>query len=878
MGLAGWLEDTRRSDRFVVLADAAIWPGAHEGSTMRRLDHEDRANNVPLRELARYLQGLDADLEAMPPEVVIGRIQRFLSVDLREVLTEPLWRELPWHIDHRCSGCDYLGYRWSRHEDEAAETGAPRGAAPDGRYCWPMAEQLGHLSRLAGLTEGASGKLREVNIVDIAAVSVLPAGSTAFERHQTLRAKRTVLRDRALVLREQRPAAIPDRAGTSAILPRFADIRAAVSTDFDVGSGLTFALGYRIEYGIPNSFRPRGAEGPRYGRDFRTIERPLLVLQRSLEAEGAILRLWLEHLVADIHRLQAEVLAGYRANGAPDKQDVTLQFFLWDRLTFDHLCRVFGRHLDLLQTPVRVGQAQVSPMAWVFPSETVLEEPDFVSRSSPISIVSDAVNSLMAAPIPHHYGIIDLANSIDPETRVLANGHRWAFHINKFYRDPLSDQIPSERGHEVWEQASPFADRDFQWHQEMVRNVVKRKLHAVSYVAEKLTRLLANSLTAEAPAVGSVFEATDRLPGVGDDGQIIYQHARLMAAAQRLDIDLLMAMPPHEREARYRSARVDAVLTGEERFMALRTLQLDARAADPLTLVFRLSERSKEARIKEGEYTWSFLPEADLGTLQDLTVAQFKRRHPAVAARNPLQHWDYQKRLRDDLTVTIVKIDRGKRLLVVETGDLLAEALRFNLLQMDIDGATGRFGILDQTAMDAFTSKLKRALSDQTGIRHPPIAQGRPLFPALGVARVRVGRPRGVRQDVPAAEFIWNADVMARAASGMASDPVLGIAERVAPGLTERQRSAIRKATERRLTLWWGPPGTGKSRTAQAYVMGLAVEAAASGRSLTIAIVGFTWIAIDNVARQLPELLQREGVADRVLLARLCSNRLRGRR
>jgi DNA replication ATP-dependent helicase/nuclease Dna2 len=94
MALAGWLDDTRRNDRFVVLADAAIWPGAHDGSTIHRLLREDRTEGVPTLNLQRYLSGLDADLEAMPPEGVLGRIQRFLRVDLREVLAEPDWRAL----------------------------------------------------------------------------------------------------------------------------------------------------------------------------------------------------------------------------------------------------------------------------------------------------------------------------------------------------------------------------------------------------------------------------------------------------------------------------------------------------------------------------------------------------------------------------------------------------------------------------------------------------------------------------------------------------------------------------------------------------------------------------------------------------------------
>ena len=633
MALAGWLEDTDRQNHFIVLADAAIWPGAHEGSTIRDLLTEDREAGIPVLNTERYLRGLETDLEVMPAEVVLGRIQRFLRVDLREVLAAADWRELHWHIDNRCYGCDYLGYRWSRHDEEVGNGRQAQDRDPDVRYCWPMAEQTEHLSRVAGLTEGACGKLREADVPNVGAIAELPGGSAAFERHQTLRAKRTVLSARAVTLRDDIPASIPHRAGTSAVLPRFADIRVSVSADFDVGSGLTFAFGYRMDYGVPNQPWRDGPNGRRYGRAFNTIERPILVLERALRAEGQTLRLWLQHLVQDIHRVSAQIVTGYREQGNQERRDATVQFFLWDRLTYNHVCRVFGRHLDVIQNPIRVGQEDISPIAWVFPAESVLEDPEFVTRSSPVTIVSDTINSLMAAPIPHHYGVIDLANSLEPETRTLRNGEQWSFRVNRFYRDPLSDQIPSERGHEVWNRTSPFRDQDFQWHQEQIRNVVRRKLGAIAYVIEKLTRLLRDELGSWAPRVRDVFQSATRLRGVGDDGQILYQHCRLMAAAQRLEIDLLMAMPPHEREARFYSARVERILGGREREGGLEVLDLGGRVEDEAVLVFRLSERSREARLKEGEFTWSFVPEADLGWLQDLTVAQFKSRDDELVYR-----------------------------------------------------------------------------------------------------------------------------------------------------------------------------------------------------------------------------------------------------
>lgn len=70
------------------------------------------------------------------------------------------------------------------------------------------------------------------------------------------------------------------------------------------------------------------------------------------------------------------------------------------------------------------------------------------------------------------------------------------------------------------------------------------------------------------------------------------------------------------------------------------------------------------------------------------------------------------------------------------------------------------FAILDPISMDAFTGKLKKTLSDPTGIRFPQIAADTPLFPALSVARVRQGNPRRAPH-TPAADFIWNAERLA---------------------------------------------------------------------------------------------------------------------
>lgn len=184
-------------------------------------------------------------------------------------------------------------------------------------------------------------------------------------------------------------------------------------------------------------------------------------MERSIDAEGAIYTELLGFLLTDIQHAKEAILEGYRQNGDPEKSDVSLQFYLWDTLIYEHLRRVTGRHLDRLQAPVRMGDQDVSVMSWLFPAEQSMDSPDYVGRSSPITIVANAVNSLLAAPIPHHYGLVELANRLDSEGRERDDGSTWEYRISDFYKDPLSDQIPSERGHEIWERSAPFRNQDF---------------------------------------------------------------------------------------------------------------------------------------------------------------------------------------------------------------------------------------------------------------------------------------------------------------------------------------------------------------------------------------------------------------------------------
>ena len=76
----------------------------------------------------------------------------------------------------------------------------------------------------------------------------------------------------------------------------------------------------------------------------------------------------------------------------------------------------------------------------------------------------------------------------------------------------------------------------------------------------------------------------------------------------------------------------------------------------------------------------------------------------------------------------------------------------------------------------------------------------------------------------------------------------------------ERQREAFAGAFTQRLSLLWGPPGTGKTTVLAGVVLGCLEEAWRTGRPIRIGIGATNYNAIDNVLGAVAELLERRNV------------------
>ena len=120
----------------------------------------------------------------------------------------------------------------------------------------------------------------------------------------------------------------------------------------------------------------------------------------------------------------------------------------------------------------------------------------------------------------------------------------------------------------------------------------------------------------------------------------------------------------------------------------------------------------------------------------------------------------------------------------------------------------------------------------------------------------QTGRGSNRTQHNPQEDVLWNASRMHESPVIRHLSQTKEFLERFDIVLNDSQWAAWNSSLSSRLQLVWGPPGTGKSRTARTIVVGAAVDAHENGMPIRILISANNYNAIDNVLKPSYEYIQ----------------------
>lgn len=793
MVLASWLIDNRLEQHYFVVPEPTVWPGSHDASAIIRLQREKQSQGIASTTL-ELMQALEEDIEIGEFRVFAPRLRRFFQEELDTILSSA-WQQLDWHVDNRCLGCEYLGYPWP-------------GANPDPNHCWPTAIAQDNLSRVAFVSRGARGVLEDHQIASVTSLAGTHPTHNVYNSHHILRATRTVIAGRAQALNNNQTI-IPPQSGTSAVMPAWADLRIYLTTDFDIGSGITVAFGFKAIWAVPQNRIQPGQQHfrPWQAQVFPVDQRDLAVEQRELF-----------NLLNTIH--QATQFARNTI------QNATVQVYIWDSVTYDHLVRVIGRHLATI-----IQNRNLNQLAWLFPPDNLIPNPEISDRQNPVTILRDVIRAVVAVPVPHYYSLLNVAREYhSARTQSPYN----AFRVPGLFEDPLSDQIPSERAHEIWSRAGGTRP----WNQQLreLERTIRVKLDALESVTQRLGDDLRGQLNQTAPRIQNLRPPT--LPQrMADDARLWFVYARLNVALAELEIQKIHAMPPHEREARFKSARLTRRLVGQDRLDALSRSNLQVQQN---FFVYELSHLSREVRLREGDFTFALAPANQPGFLFD------RLRRVAGNLQLPIQPREEWLPMHLITQATVQAIDRDQGYIILEMNPNRLPII--NALEQSGQLDFSQDVMLDPIHRDYLIPRIENTLNT---IGNPPIATAHAGVPqALG----RTRRPtRGTPS--PVANIYWDAPTLYQTRVQRVLAPIQALLAANGHDLNSSQWRAWEEALTHRMRLIWGPPGTGKSRTLRNIALGALHEASQQGNSFRILITGPTYEAIDNVFLDVHEAL-----------------------
>jgi hypothetical protein len=740
--------------------------------------------------------------------IYMPSVRKFFADDLPRVIRtgdNEGWAAVDYHVNAKCSSCDWLGNRaWLSTDDRKHFDAHPE------HYCSKNAESSDHLCKMPTLSKGASKILGQAGHSKVASVVGIKADAIALRGHSLLKKDRKHLSARAESIANNTSSV--DVASKVGGLAKRLGAEYDIIVNFDSGSGLLTGIAIR---GI--LFSPYGKKFPAENgaeQTFKSIGEAAFVINKDNPiAEWAALSSFIERFGGWIE--EADKLFSGQKFGS-----VRTQICFWEARQYEELCNAFGRHLlQILDLPVRYQRA----LAWLFPAEELMEKEEHVCPN--IIFANDVVSSCVR--LPQRFAITLLGTAEHYHHARLTPRK-----IDNYFVEPLGNGIPRERIFEIWK--SPTGTVQMFGKPVSVTEAIERyatvlKAHtwALASITARLRDDLKDCIQGDAPALS--MSIPTGLTGVAYDSKLWDRWATVSGAVARTERLNEYIARPEGLEASYKA-------------IILKKLIKDYGANQ---YEFEVSEDSTEAKIEEG----------DQCTLGILDMPGFPLQRASTLGLVVNDESIYKPMYK----VILVKIDQfsraNKRIVVSLMPHWKADEAFKAVLKNVLKIGKRELYIVDGLPYDDSMSvtTLLKEIKNPSGSTPAPEA-----LIAMGHTAKKL--PKGTDTDTLVSKMLWSANkvsgIIVRANNEVVALTTFAKNANEQP-LNPSQVAAVSVCARQKLAIVWGPPGTGKTETLVAFLHAVVRE----GKFRKILIAGPNYRAVEELSGRLSKNLDADSAA-----------------
>ena len=765
---------------------------------------------------AKRLAALQDDLEEGRVNYLIymPSVRKFFVEDLPRVVQQgdtQGWASLEYHVNPRCSSCDWLGNRaWLSPDDRKHFDAHPE------QYCSRNAEVTDHLSKIASLSKGASNVLGKGGHPKVANLVGIAPDADVLRRHSLLKKDRGQIGARAASIVNNTTTV--DQSSKVGGLAKRLGAEYDIVVNFDAGSGFLTGIGLR---GV--LFAP-------YGKQFPAVEAGQLHSLRSLgEAAFVVgkdnLKAEWAAVSAVIDKLATWIEDAEKVFKAQSFGTLRTQICFWELRQYEELCDAFGRHLlNILELPGRFQRA----LAWIFPPEELLEKSDSVCPN--IVFIRDIVMASVLQPQRFAITLLGTAEHYHHDRLTPRK-------IDNYYVEPLGNGVPRERIFEIWKSTTGTV-RMFGRTVSIVEaserygNVLKAHTWAIASITARLRADLKDCIDGNAPELS--MSIPTGLSSVAYDSKLWDRWSKVSAAVAHTEGQNALITRAEWLEASYKAIILTKLIKEHGSFRC----------------EFEVSEDSTEAKIEEDDWCtlgvvgWPGFPLQSAYTLGLGLPADDKSAytpmHKVIKAK--FDHFDRV----------------GKRIIVQLEPQWSGVNAAFQAVMVSGLIPIGKAPVYLLEGMPYDDSKWTTEILTEIG--DPPYAS--PALEALRAMGTTAAKriPKGTGASTPVARVLWQGDQLAKTV--MRSDKEVQALATFATSTNEHtlnasQIDAVKACAKQQLAIVWGPPGTGKTDTLVAFLHAVVRE----GKPRKILIAGPNYRTAEELSGRLAKNLEGDTAA-----------------